>query len=183
MTKKYRKHLAEILIEVGMVEPIVMGSMLSEHRETQKPLSSILVNHGLTTMKLLSYVMEQEYEFKHVDMERFALPHQKISNIFAQLYEDVDKGLPIELYPLLKSDFDMERWVVDDEQKGEVVMDQHKLALFLTIVSEDDFYNYVTDSRKLCMICMNPLIIKNANSCYRLKKLTDRKDKETSIQN
>ncbi len=180
--KKYRKHLAEILIEVGMIDPIVMGSMLSEHRETRNPLSSILVNHSLTTMKLLSYVMEQEYEFKHIDMERFTVP-QKVSNIFAHLHENAEKGLPIELYPLPKSDFDMERWVIDNDGcKGEPIVEQHK-SLVLTIVSEDDFYNYVTDSRKLCMMCMNPLIIKNANSCYRLKKLTDNKNKEANVRN
>lgn len=181
MAKKYRKHLAEILIEVGMIDPIVMGSMLSEHRETQKPLVSILINHGLTTMKLLSYVMEQEYEFKHIDMERFVVP-SKISHIFDKLHEDAEKGLPIELFPIPKKDFDMKRWVVENTGDDDIHIKQHK-SITLTIVTEDDFYNYVTDSRKLCMMCMNPLIIKNANSCYRLKKLTDNKAKSVNIPN
>ncbi len=155
-----KKHLSQILHDMGMINEERLEKALSEHRRTRMTLTSILIREGFLTKNLIRYALEIEYTFNHFDHDNF-VPQEE-----AHIAHHNEEPTEFDIIPVVKSDSDINEWNMDfaPDQSG-----CDASGRFM-IVAQDDYYNYVTETNTVCRLCDNPLIIRDWKICPKYNK-------------
>lgn len=162
-----RKHLSQILHDMGMINEERLEKALSEHRRTRMTLTSILVREGFLTKNLIRYALEIEYTFNHFDHDNF------VSQGEGHIAHHNEEPKEFDIIPIVKSDSDINEWSIDfaPNQSGcEASGMGPSVSGRFMVIAQDDYYNYVTETNTVCRLCDNPLIIRDWKICPKYNK-------------